>query len=244
MCALVSRLGFSVLSGLLVVVLAHPAAATSTTFDFNFAFAIDNFSQDAEAYQQFSGSQLGMVPQFDDQGGNLILEQVTLDLVMTIDGSVVYSNGQAGQFTTYFEPHFSGLALVRDPLFVQDLLSVDLLNSDFAPAIGSQGLPLQFIVAGTGANAVGIPSDDLSPFIGTDMLGVFVQAGVNVPFGGLGVAEEAGMESLLLPITLGPTTASGTASLTYLSNPIPEPNSALLFVSGSLVIGTALRRKS
>ena len=224
MCALVSRLGAVVLTGLLSMVLAHPAAAISTTFDFDFDFAIDGFTPDLAGYQQFFGSQSGMLPQFDDQGSFLILEQVTLDLMMTIDGSVVYSDGLAGEYPGYIEPHFFGSAQANS-------LSVQLLNSDFAPAPGGQALPIYFTVVGTGTDAAGIPSDDLSSFIGTDLVDVFVQAGVNIPF-------------TVPAITLGPTRAFGTASLTYVSRPIPEPNSAVLFGVGVLVVGAVLRKKA
>ncbi len=222
MSALVSSFVATVLTGLLVMLLAHPAAATSTTFDFNYEFTIGFVVVDQIGYQQFFGGTAGVFPQFDDQGGSQILQQVTLDLNMTIFGSVVYADGRAGEYPGYFHPMFDGLAQA-------DFLSVALLDADFFPTPGGTALPLPFAVTGMGTDAAGLPTD-LSPFIGPGMVSVFVQAGVNIPF-------------TMPEITLGPTVAFGTASLTYVSRPIPEPNSAVLFGMGLLVVAGGLRRR-
>jgi hypothetical protein len=167
--------------------------------------------------------------QFDDMGGTLILEGVTLDLNASESADVTVQNSSKSNDGDVFVDLSGQVSASVDAL----LATVDLLATDGPVNIptassGQNSIPGEgnFLLDATGSDT-GVLTLDLSSFIGTGTIGVTLDGqGSLAASGGLGTYT-------LIEDSFA---ASGSVTITYEFCEIPEPATMGILSLGGLVM--------
>ena len=207
---------FAVVALLMLPVSAARAMTVVQTRDFD--FSLDSGITDTNGYIVFSGSGVAeseFAP-FDNMDGILILDEVQLFLDMTLFGFLFVDGNDNGN---QIHLEFAGGADAGS-------LSVLLDFADGYVGVPSSSIPIDESDTGTDTTF-----SEFESFLGAPIqTDLFASISVGYPDG---------------VITNGDIlSATGFVTLTYNSTLIPEPNAALLFGAGMLVVGRALRRRS